>query len=222
MRAWLLLSAFRTSPLSSVTRIPGTGSSLVFWRHSTFLPALAAASTTAASRLRTTLWLAAHTPTFFPRLTRSRIMRAPVKVLPEPGGTLDRERAVVERDCQPLRRTHAAFARLLERASGVAGDARRAPEQEVTRGAVLTGRVHAVLRHPLAEPHERFGLRLGQHHLVREHRGGMQIRAAPGLLDVHGAGAQVDRDHLAERAAVGPVSSSSLSSRIAVSCAGKR
>src|SRR5205823_3898903 len=66
---------------------PGAPSSSgVFCRHVIFLPSSWAALTTAVRRLRTTLWLAAHTPTCFPLRTRSRIMRAPVKVLPEPGG----------------------------------------------------------------------------------------------------------------------------------------
>ena len=41
---------------------------------------------TAPSRLETTLWLLAVTPTRFPSASRSRIIRAPVYVLPLPGG----------------------------------------------------------------------------------------------------------------------------------------
>ena len=60
--------------------------SLAFWTALRRTPASVAALHTSRSRLLITLWLTAVIPTRRPCLTSSTIMRAPVNVLPEPGG----------------------------------------------------------------------------------------------------------------------------------------
>ena len=98
-------------------------------------PAPAPRRSAASSRLRITLWLTAVTPTFLPAATSSQIMRAPVNVLPEPGGpwiastvssSSRREAARGREQSSPSRRS----------AAPVAAQARRAAQQELARGAV--------------------------------------------------------------------------------------
>ena len=85
--AELLKAAKRSSfLLAKKRRCCGSSASSTLWQHFRSIPNLSAALMVASIRLRITLWLLAVMPTFLPRHTSSQIMRAPVKVLPAPGG----------------------------------------------------------------------------------------------------------------------------------------
>ena len=107
--------------------------------------------------------------------------------LARPGRALDRERSMIQPEREPTRRSHTAFARRFEPAAGVPGQPWPAPQEQVARGAVGPGCVHAVRGDPLPQSHERFRLLLRRHRLVREDARRVEIRARSSLLDLHGA-----------------------------------
>ena len=152
----------RASPSGSAC---GAGRRLVlagFWPMAMRPPAAVvapvsrAASTTASSTLPITLWLLAVTPTVFPAATRARIMRAPVYVLPVPGGPWI---ASVLPSRARTRRTAASSAVSSPARSGDPG-ARpairgRPPQEQLPRGAVRVRRRRARGRRPLLAPPSR-------------------------------------------------------------------
>ena len=98
-----------------------------------------------------TLWLTAVIPTFFPAFTNSQIMRAPVKVLPAPGGpwmgSTELSNARPTRQAAWTTRLVAAYGQGLP-----AGETRRISEQQIPGGAIIARAVNPVRHDPVRDP----------------------------------------------------------------------
>ena len=130
-----------------------------------------------------TLWLVAVIPTRRPAASRAQIIRAPVYVLPEPGGPWIGEDGLVEVQADPTGRIEVGLAGVLEVGAGRLPHPRMAAHQQVAFGPTRTGRVDAVLDDPLAEFEER-GLVVGRAHPVeRDERPGMGVGHRPLQVD---------------------------------------
>ena len=135
--------------------------------------ASSAASMSASRKFPMTLWLFEVIPIRFPAVIRSSAIRAPLNVLPDPGGPW---MASVERSS-----TIAGGARRSGRPRPRAGVGpvrlprpRRASDQEIEGGPVRPVLFEAVVRDPPAEPEERILENAGPVLVGGDDRGGMR------------------------------------------------
>ena len=141
-----------------------------------------AASHTSSSRLPITLWLLAVMPTVRPARTSSRIIRAPVNVLPEPGGPWIA--SVDESSARPSAFEAASRSTSAPSATSGAPTPGRCPRPAARARAAgrsppgcRPGVVQPVVAHPFAEPHQGAALLDGIERTGRHER--RRMRAVP-------------------------------------------